>query len=527
MAGTEEERIEALQGEVRALGRELYRRCMASHDGGLQGGGVGRFGLPAPRYDGSRQYRVDIRKDIEGPGFDYVEPEGYEGPGVPDEYCCKITLHIMTDPVLASDGVWYEACALQRWYCAEGKRVGVYRQPLDHFCFRVSEMQDVIDRWAKEIGDTAPQLVGGRSLQGAEKRSWMVRRAWARLLPERSLCEEVKRIFDVIKGFRAVLASYVGEFGALAREFQDRGVIGAEEADASAYAEVLQEAYDMIEGEGYYTGLEGLIHLRVSGLNLAGMGYSRTRSGRIATAWQLLRLYTLVRHTMSHRTASRTDVWVATHPAESAVGFVGVVHLHNVQPSAMLVEELVSLGLDPSLPWDLGPGTGTRDVLEKLRAQVQRLKDCMASIRGALEGTMDSALEGTVHNIRVQAARVLAVGTAKRILRDAWFVRDGADFDRPLAPPKAPLAYEAPRHVLEMWPTYPADRYRYMKTLFIVDSLGELATSQVDLCNAPELPEIDRYDRSPGFTGWELRALRMADVGTGPLSALEGVQAPH
>eukprot|EP00292_Cryptomonas_paramecium_P014211 CAMPEP_0113704494 /NCGR_PEP_ID=MMETSP0038_2-20120614/26552_1 /TAXON_ID=2898 /ORGANISM="Cryptomonas paramecium" /LENGTH=236 /DNA_ID=CAMNT_0000629285 /DNA_START=26 /DNA_END=736 /DNA_ORIENTATION=- /assembly_acc=CAM_ASM_000170 len=70
---------------------------------------------------------------------------------IPEEFFCPITLDIMRDPVVASDGRTYECAALQRWL------QGHSRSPLTNGELNRGDLRgdrklrSAIDHWAKEV----------------------------------------------------------------------------------------------------------------------------------------------------------------------------------------------------------------------------------------------------------------------------------------------------------------------------------------------------------------------------------------
>lgn len=52
---------------------------------------------------------------IEAPSAYYEQPGDYVGPPVPDDFICPVSMEIMSDPVLASDGIHYEYRTIQKW----------------------------------------------------------------------------------------------------------------------------------------------------------------------------------------------------------------------------------------------------------------------------------------------------------------------------------------------------------------------------------------------------------------------------
>lgn len=91
-------------------------------------------------------------------------PHSYGAPAAgqdaPDELCCPISFTIMSDPVLASDGAFYELHALFAWLDSVAARPGgpcAARSPLtneavSHIVFRVRAKRQQVDRWVLDSG---------------------------------------------------------------------------------------------------------------------------------------------------------------------------------------------------------------------------------------------------------------------------------------------------------------------------------------------------------------------------------------
>lgn len=78
----------------------------------------------------------------------------------PDELCCPISHCVMSDPVLASDGHFYELSSLFSWLDSVAGRPGSACTPrspltnerLHHLVFRVGAKREEIDRWVVASG---------------------------------------------------------------------------------------------------------------------------------------------------------------------------------------------------------------------------------------------------------------------------------------------------------------------------------------------------------------------------------------
>lgn len=65
-----------------------------------------------PLYTGAP---LNIAGDMTAPIVMYKKPPDYSGPGPPLNICCTLTSRLMSDPVLASDGYFYELSSLQNY----------------------------------------------------------------------------------------------------------------------------------------------------------------------------------------------------------------------------------------------------------------------------------------------------------------------------------------------------------------------------------------------------------------------------
>eukprot|EP00759_Apiculatamorpha_spiralis_P041556 PhF_6_TR40182/c1_g1_i2/m.59591 len=82
--------------------------------------------------------------------------------GIPDEFLCPITLMVMKDPVVASDGQTYERTAIQQWL-SESQTSPLTRQPMINGEMRSNNViKEKIDSHLKSLKSTTDEAFEAR-----------------------------------------------------------------------------------------------------------------------------------------------------------------------------------------------------------------------------------------------------------------------------------------------------------------------------------------------------------------------------
>lgn len=105
----------------------------------------------------SAQKRQTDTKPLSIEGMDagileYVFPNNSDPPPHPKHFDCPISLHLMTDPVIASDGICYEAKYLQESFKTRGGSSPMTRLPLHPIAFRIVFLRQEIVAWVESNG---------------------------------------------------------------------------------------------------------------------------------------------------------------------------------------------------------------------------------------------------------------------------------------------------------------------------------------------------------------------------------------
>lgn len=520
-----EEGVRALQEEVQALGLELYRRCEEEEEGHASDREID---VGADAYLGAnvgqlrkamRNKRVELTQNIDGFAFEYVEPEGYRGAIVPSEYECLITRTIMTDPVLASDGLLYEARALQEWYLRELEKaendatyqpVGVYRQPLNReYAYRQLSVQKRIDSWVRDVGENGLQVLHGRELLPPERKSWVVS-----ILPLHRLTEIADLYDKRCTGLFKLLSDYMEDFAVLASRFKAAGLVD----DIQAYTWIIAGSYFHMTYLRYDdpvdNPIEWLNDKMVDSRPMSSYPVDRMRCIVKKYRANLVREALYLR--MSQSKFQTTDMADVSDPAKhvdfESVLQTGLYSSDEGEDVQKLHEEMASLGLDTTHFWMMKEEHSTENLgkwLKKwIRSHVRFLH--WNSVKMDQVRREKRALE------REQAIKANEIYKfIERLLEGLWFVKESADLSLPTAPSSAPTAYECPKSLLDLWPDYPRERYVYLKVVRIFQRVCNLVEG-MKRSAFPDYNTSVLIGRLPGVMDWvdaEVQKLVIIPIG--------------